>query len=287
MQSQKLVSILIPTYNGAEFLLEALEAANAQTYSNCEIIVSDDNSKDSSLEIIESFKKFSKFPVKIYSHKASGIGENWNNCIRKANGEYLKFLFQDDVLKPECTEKLVNRAEQDADIGMVYCKRDFLFNEEDHKEWINLYGNLENHWKGFKRPEEIMFGKKYLKDPNLFKFPENKIGEPTAVLIRSSVFKKIGFFRTDLFQLLDVEFWYRIMKYYKVGFVNEELVYFRLHENQTTKKNILKEMNDYHEFYHIFYHEYLEFLHPIVQWKLIWKVTRLRKLPRLFKMNAI
>lgn len=283
---QQLVSILIPTYNGAEFLLEALHSVNSQTYANCEIILSDDGSKDTSLEIIESFKKVSKFPVKVYYHKASGIGENWNNCIRKANGEYLKFLFQDDVLKPKCIEKLVHRAEQDADIGMVYCKRDFLFNEEEHKEWINLYGNLENHWKGFKRPEEIMLGKKYLKDPNLFKFPENKIGEPTAVLIRSSVFNKIGFFRKDLFQLLDVEFWYRIMKYYKVGFVNEELVYFRLHENQATKKNILKGVNDYNEFYHIFYHEYLKFLHPIVQWKLIWKVTRLRKLQRLFK-NAI
>jgi len=116
-------------------------------------------------------------------------------------------------------------------------------------------------------------------------FPDNKIGEPTAVLLRSSIFIKTGFFRTDLFQLLDVEFWFRIMKYYKIGFVNEELVSFRLHENQAAKKNSENKISDYHNFYHILYHNYFRFLHTSLQWKLIWKLTRLRKIVKLFNFK--
>ena len=280
-----LVSVCIPTCNGSKFLQEALDSVSHQTYNHLEVIISDDASSDNTLKIVQAFKAVVSFPVYVFHHQPFAIGANWNNCIRKANGEFIKFLFQDDVLKPLCIERMVEAASGDRKIDLVYCRRSFLFDaqNENHRIWIANYGNLHKHWKNIFVKEGFMSGKNYLKDPNLFGFPDNKIGEPTAVLIRKSVFDSIGYFRSDLFQLLDIEFWYRIMKGGKVAFIDAELISFRLHEDQATRKNYNRGINDYHRLSHIFYHEYWKYLHPVLKWKITWQVTRLRKIVNFFK----
>ena len=107
-----LVSICIPTYNGAKFIKEAMDSAIAQTYANLEIIVSDDASKDGTLSIIESYKNKTLIPIHIYNHNPEGIGANWNHSVSKAQGDYIKFLFQDDILEPTCIERMMQLATQ-------------------------------------------------------------------------------------------------------------------------------------------------------------------------------
>lgn len=87
-----LVSICIPTFNGAAFIEEAMESALSQTYSNLEIVVSDDHSSDETITKIESFRNQTKIPIFIYHHEPHGIGANWNYCVSKAHGDYIKFL---------------------------------------------------------------------------------------------------------------------------------------------------------------------------------------------------
>ena len=99
-----LVSVCIPTYNGSEYIVEALESVLNQTYKNIEIIVSDDKSSDKTLDLVRQCAKTSKFPIVIYTNEFRGIGNNWNNSIKKANGKYIKFLFQDDILLPNCID---------------------------------------------------------------------------------------------------------------------------------------------------------------------------------------
>ncbi len=280
-----LVSVCVPTFNGERFLQEALNSIEAQNYRHIEVIISDDNSQDKTLEICEAFKERVSFPVYIYSHKPNGIGANWNNTVQKANGEFIKFLFQDDVLKGDCIEKMMLKAREDTKAGLIYCKRDFIWEDKTPHEWLENYKDLHCHWKHLVVNDKIIQGKHYLKDSNLLGFPDNKIGEPTAVLLRRSVFKKTGFFRTDMVQLLDIEFWYRVMKFTKIGFVDERLIYFRLHENQATRRNSAMGFKDYHKLYHILYHEFFSYLHPKLQWKLIWEVTRLRKIKQFLKLN--
>lgn len=96
-----LISICIPTFNGEKYLQEALDSVKSQTYQNIEVIISDDNSNDITLQICQNFKEKVSFPVYIYEHDPSGIG---NNCIFYAYGEYIKFLFQDDILETNCLE---------------------------------------------------------------------------------------------------------------------------------------------------------------------------------------
>ncbi len=271
-----LVSICIPTYNGEQFIVEAIQSAIEQTYANLEIVISDDASNDETLKLIEKFKEKTKIPIHIYHHQPSSIGANWNNCIKKAKGSYIKFLFQDDVLEPTCIDEMVSLALCDDEIGLIYCKRNFIYNPNNniHNEWIKDYGILHQSWNNLIINRScIIEGNKLLKNMNLLKFPENKIGEPTAVLLKKECFDKVNFFDTELKQSLDIEFWYRVMKKFKVGFVDNALIKFRLHDEQASFINLNNFLNE---------SELLEFK---IYKNLFWKLNKKVKLQLFLKFN--
>lgn len=260
--SDNLVSICIPTYNGEKFIAEAMESALRQTYRPVEIIVSDDDSKDKTLEIIATYIKKTDIPIHIYHHKPAGIGANWNNCVRKSNGQYIKFLFQDDLLDATCIAKMIDKTITDSQIGMVFCKRNILYDSTNanHAEWVSKYGELHNKWS---ITFTVVEGRRLLRDPKLLDRPKNKIGEPVAVLIKRDVFEKVGYFSTILKQSLDYEYWYRIFKHFKVAYVNESLASFRLHCEQATAVNKRNSLNDTKLLDKIIIKYYYKHLHPV------------------------
>jgi len=238
-QSTPLVSVCLPLFNGEAFLQDALISLKNQTYSHLELIVSDDNSIDASRRIVEEFALTLPFPVRIFNHIPNGIGANWNNCIRYAKGEFVKFLFQDDLLEPQCIEQMVKQMLNNPSVGLVYCKRKIIVNK--HNEFTRLfisdYSILHTTWSSLNILNGIAIqGKKMLKDEFLLNTPENKIGEPSAVLIKTEVFKHVGFFSNHLVQCLDVEFWLRLMSKYDTLFLDQEFVSFRLHMNQASQQ---------------------------------------------------
>jgi glycosyltransferase involved in cell wall biosynthesis len=266
-----LVSICIPTYNGETYIVEALESAIKQTYSNLEIIVSDDDSSDDTLKRIDAYQSKTVIPIKIHHHTPSGIGANWNNCVTKANGDYIKFLFQDDVLEPNCILKMMDLAITNPQLGMVYCKRNFIYTQltPKLKKFIEYYSNLHMYWDDVKVETGILSGKTYLKDRQLLNSPKNKIGEPTNVLLKKSCFDKVGYFNETLEQTLDSEYWYRVMCYYDVGFIDRPLVKFRLHEKQASVINKQRDIPDNNLIYKLYYKDLFWHLHPSNQWKLL------------------
>lgn len=284
-----LVSICIPIYNGALFLEEALNSAINQTYSNLEIIISDDNSIDNSLGIVQSFKTKTPIPFYVYSHEPSGIGANWNNSIKYANGDYIKFLFQDDLLRPDCIEKMIQLATSDDNIGLVYSKRTILHdpNNLEHIGWVNYGGTLHKKWQYLEINEGILDGKKYLSDLYLMNNPLNKIGEPTAVLLNKKCFNKVGLFDENLKQTLDIDYWYRLMKYYKIGFIDQELVSFRLHNDQASSVNQRNQIDETALLTEKFYKSLFWSFHPKKRWKLFkshsWVGKSVRYLKAIFK----
>lgn len=290
-----LVSICIPTYNGSKFIAEAMESAINQTYSNLEIIVSDDTSNDDTIKIIEAFKQKTNIPIFIHQHQPNGIGANWNHCIKKANGKYIKFLFQDDVLMPTCVNEMVNVLENDASIGLVASMRTFIveasyINEETEK-WIKAYGNLQEALQLPLKNGMRILDKNLFKSDLFLKSPLNKVGEPPTTMFRKDLIKNIGYYREDLKQILDYEFYYRLLKKYKIAILEKELVKFRLHQQQATNLNRGNDGLDYVKYDKLIYKEYFwylnkkkqkEFLkryHPIVKkydavLKLLRKIKR-------------
>lgn len=265
-----LVSICIPTYNGAAYIAEAMDSLIVQSYYNLEIIVSDDNSNDNTLEVIESYRNKTSIPIYIYSNEPKGIGVNWNNCVIKSNGAYIKFLFQDDKLDRDCIEKMINLAMSDNQIGLVYCRRRIIAKEatKEFKNFKSYYGNLHKYWKDFTPTTGVLSGLIYLKDPNILNSPKNKIGEPTALLIKKECFQKTGFFSEKLSQTLDVEFCYRLMPYFKIGFLDERLAYFRLHKDQASTVNKLKRHSEDEAFLKSCYVNLRPYLYRSNRWKL-------------------
>ena len=173
-----LVSVCIPTYNGEKFLIETLNSVLYQTYPNLEIIISDDNSKDRTIEIANSFKDTSPFEFLVLEHEQYGLSQNWNFCVSQSKGKYIKFVFQDDILEPDAISKMVELAEQDEEIGLVFSPRRLFTTPGDtyyEPTFLDRHGAKDIH-KGWSSLKAIQSGQELLKDRNLFNYSINKIG---------------------------------------------------------------------------------------------------------------
>ncbi|MFV0146853.1 glycosyltransferase [Empedobacter falsenii] len=234
-----LISVCIPTYNGEIYLQEALDSIKKQTYQSLEVIISDDQSKDKTLSICQQFKSEVDFPVYIYTHQPSGIGANWNNSIDKANGEYIKMLFQDDVLEPNCIKVMFDYLQKN-NLEIVISKRSIIdsFSQEiTSGDWYNNYNDLQKATSLDTR-EFYIFSKKDINRINFNRFLyENIFGEPCVSLFSKKMYYKTGKWNIDLKQVLDYVYYLRVLKYYNIGIIGEKLVKFRVHDQQASNIN--------------------------------------------------
>ena len=103
------VSILIPVYNVEKYLSKCLESILLQTYKNIEIIIINDGTTDSSLDIAELYASKYDF-IHVYSYENAGISTTRNRALEKATGDYYLFVDSDDYLNPHMIEKMINEA---------------------------------------------------------------------------------------------------------------------------------------------------------------------------------
>ncbi|MGF1494506.1 MAG: glycosyltransferase family 2 protein [Microcoleaceae cyanobacterium] len=239
-QNHPLISVCIPAYNGEKFIREAISSVLTQTYSNIELIISDDNSTDRTVEICQTGLQGSFIPYQIFSHTSYGLAENSNFAMSKAQGRYIKLLFQDDLLDPNCIEEMVKVAELDNEIGLVFAVREMILSNgaADNPDLQGIYQDFQSLHRAWSNLTRIQSGQQLLTDPNLFHHPINKVGEPSVVLLRRDILETVGGFDPKLNQLVDLDLWWRIFANYNVGFVDQTLAYFRLHEQQKTYQNI-------------------------------------------------
>lgn len=121
VESQPLVSILTPVYNGAPHLAECIESVLRQTYTNWDYMIVNNGSTDESLAIALKYAAIDPRIRVLSNDRFLRIIENHNHTIRQISHEskYCKFVFADDWLSPTCIEEMVGLAEQDANIGLV------------------------------------------------------------------------------------------------------------------------------------------------------------------------
>src|ERR1700730_12399385 len=133
------VSVCIPTYNGASYLSECLDSVMRQTFGSIEVLVVDDGSSDDSVSIAQGYAKADK-RFRVVENKAHlGLVENWNHCVGLANGEWIKFVFQDDRIEPACILRMVEASKPGVDLVVVCRILDF---EQDTPDYVQeLYAN--------------------------------------------------------------------------------------------------------------------------------------------------
>ena len=226
MKKKKLVSIILNCYNGEKFLRESLLSIKKQTYKNWELIFWDNQSTDSSKQIVYSFK-FKKLRY-FLSKKHTSLYQARNLAIKKAKGDFIAFIDSDDTWEKN---KIKSQLEyfKDDDTAVVY-GNSYLKNELSNrvKKIINYKVR-----SGFIYEDLI---KNY------------NIGILTA-MIKTSLLKKSKIKFNDKYNIIgDFVFFLKISKIYKFQFFPEPVATYRIHENNLSsiKKNLqIKELNQW------------------------------------------
>jgi glycosyltransferase involved in cell wall biosynthesis len=233
--TKPLISVCVPVYNGEKYLKACLDSVIAQTFSNYEIIICDDGSKDSSTSIIEEYVQKHQ-QIKFFKNERNlGLVGNWNRCVELANGTWIKFLFQDDLMNANCLEEMAKHT--DAEVELIVCKRNFLI-ESPTEDLTDYYQRrvrtLENtgHFISNDFSAEVI-SKIAADHPSL-----NFIGEPSLTMFRKIALSKVGGFDDELKQICDLEFLLRIASVFGLRYIPQQLCVFRIHDLSTTSKNI-------------------------------------------------
>lgn len=201
------VSVIVPTYNYADFLPEALRSVLAQTFTDYEVIIVDDGSTDSTSQVIKPFLADTR--VRYIYQRNKGQSAARNTGIRHATGEFVAFLDADDIWLPEKLEKQVPLFDLNGTIALVYCKG----------EYIDLTGrplpDLEWPLNADATYKDYLYA--------------NWIGTPSAVIVKKRIFDTVGFFDENLKGLEDMDMWLRILRHHKSTYADEVLVKMRRH----------------------------------------------------------
>ena len=228
------VSICIPVYNGSAYLDTCIESAIKQTYSDFEIIIVDDQSTDNSLSVIKKWQeKYDKIRLYI-NEKNQGLTGNWNTCMNHASGEWIKFLFQDDYLKEDCLEKMMQHSEQ---APIISCDRTFIFEKEVEELTKEQYNKLSSPTTEFHLDLPKFISAEEICRKVIQRNSSNFIGEPPSVLFRKDLVNSIGKFDNDYKQICDLEYWIRISSQTGLFHIPETLAFFRVHGASTSNEN--------------------------------------------------
>jgi glycosyltransferase involved in cell wall biosynthesis len=218
------VSICIPNYNFARYLAEAIESALKQSYTDFELIIIDNCSSDDSVDIISRYAASDSRIQFSVNRKNIGLVNNLNLCLQKAQGDYIKFLFSDDVLASDkALERMVSVLDADDQIALVATARNII---DDHSSVIKVL----SEYKGKTR----YLGTDIIQDCLIEQ--KNKIGEPSVVMFRKK--HAARGFDIRYRQAVDLEMWFHILEQGKFAYINEFLCSFREHPEQQTRINI-------------------------------------------------
>jgi glycosyltransferase involved in cell wall biosynthesis len=195
------VSVVIPAYNAARFLREAIDTAMAQTFTDYEIIVIDDGSTDATESIARSFGD----KVRYFRQQNRGASAARNEGIRKATGKYIAFLDSDDLWAPEKLAVQVRILDQDEETSLVY------------SDWALTQDN----GPGRRSFLEIVPGASGRVFDDLI---QRGFVLTSTVLVRHSCLDEVGAFDEALPVVEDYDLWLRIAHRWKFALIKDRLV---------------------------------------------------------------
>ena len=212
-----LVSIGIPTYNGAKYLRESVESVLGQTCRDFELVLIDDASSDETWAIAQAYARMDPRVLAIRNSKTLGLVANFNQCIELTKGRYVCVWHQDDVMTPQNIEKKVALLEANPQVGFVHSN--ILMIDDDGQI-------LSEHWESDSRQDCVCPGTDFFL--KMIQPGKNYVCCP-SVLARRECYDKLGYFRKELFFTCDWEMWMRLSLYYDVGCLGAPLIHFRRH----------------------------------------------------------
>lgn len=234
------ISVIVPSFNYASFLREALDSVLNQTFENFEIIVIDDGSRDSSLEIISEFqKKTSK--LRFYQHENHqnlGLPSSLRLGLEKARGTWIAVLEADDVWSIECLEKRVE-AVLSSNVDFCCNKIQAIVEKGGNKVWFDSYvprvekklSQLQAKMGSFDLHQLIL--------------QENLIPTFSCAMVKKEILSRCDF-ETPVASWLDWFLWCQVLQETEGVFIEQPLTYWRLHsDSQNSKKIFFQFLKNY------------------------------------------
>lgn len=202
MKKNKLISIILPVYNGEKYLRESIESIINQLYSRFELIIVDDYSSDTSLQIAQEYQlKDSRIKI-IKNEENLKLPSSLNRGFKMAQGEYLTWTSDDNIYKQDALVQMIEALEDNLEYDFVYAEMEKI--------------DSENKVIGFtsSRPENV--------------YSYNCIG--ACFLYRRKCQEQVGEYDYKMFLVEDYDYWIRISQKSKIFHLDQLLYYYRFHE---------------------------------------------------------
>lgn len=228
-ENNPLVSVCIPVYNSERHIRQAIESVLSQTYSNFELIISDNASTDKTIEIVESFEDAR---ITVSKNEANlGMIGNFSACIKKAQGKYVKILCSDDALLPTALEKEVDAFENNETASVV--------------TGASLVVNYQNKVllkRKFYKKDKLIDGLKFAKKTIMN--ARNHYGEPSVLMLRTQQAAASDIFTDDsTFFCIDWDTGITMSYWGDVYYLAEPVAVFKI-SNESTSVKMKKNKDD-------------------------------------------
>ena len=234
-----LVSVVVASYNHAEFLEQRMESLISQTYQDMEILAIDDCSTDNSVEILRKYQSHPKVNL-VVREKNGGWVTVSNQGIEMSTGEFVIFANCDDDCEPRMIARLVGAMQTHPTAGIAFC-RSLLIDEHDH-----LLGDDFTMRESLFRFRCFTDALLIRKEMSRFLLHSCVIPNLSAALIRRECFSTAGMLSADYRVCGDWDLFFRIVARYDVAYIAEPLNRFRQHK--TTIRSVTKERVIYEEY---------------------------------------
>ena len=209
-----IVTVLMPVYNGAKYLSEAIDSILNQTFQDFEFLIIDDNSNDNSVELIKQYYD-SRIRL-IQNTKNIGQSRTMNRGLELAQGVYVARMDQDDISLPERIEKQVIYFENHPKVGVLGCHVRIVDVElRNFNIRPRPMTNYENQWR-------LLYN--------------TSVMHP-SVMFRRILFLKYGGYNNEYSPAEDYEYWSRLSQFTEIHQLPDVLMKLRIHEANTSISN--------------------------------------------------
>jgi len=213
------VSVVLPVYNGGDYLKQSLQSVLKQNLQDIEILILDDCSTDGSFEYLQSINDTR---ITLFKNEQNrGLFYNLNFLIYQANASLLKLWAQDDIMYPQCLESFFVFHKQYPEIGFSYSGRDI----------IDENGNIKPNDTVDPTPTIISTAL----HARIAYYTGSIAGNIANVCINKQALDKVGAFNERMKISADFDMWVRLAKEHDTGFIREKLIQLRDHDKQLSR----------------------------------------------------
>ena len=221
MAASPRISVCMPSYNQERFLPKALDSALGHTFQNFELLIVDDGSEDSSLEIDRKYAALRPDRIKVFTHpngENRGISASTNLALQNAGGEFVVILDSDDLWFPDTLERRLRFIEARPNIGLICSHYDLINEHDDVIKKTAAPDITEDCRSTLALTHRMIMG--------------CDIGNPT-VMVRRSCLKGIELFDPEVLHG-DWEIWTRVVSNHPAAFLKESTALHRRHDDNVT-----------------------------------------------------